>query len=111
MRSSRSRRLAIERIVRLARPAINGESSRMRALVLCLAIACGGQQLQERKVADLSALGPATLETTKPKQGDAREAKVRIYVDAGVRAMPQWKDKITDQLDYAGQLLAPLVGV
>ncbi len=83
----------------------------MRALVLCVAIACGGQQIQERKAADLSALGPATLEASKPKDGDPREAKIRVWVDAGVRALPQWKDKISDQLDYAGQLMTPLLGV
>lgn len=87
----------------------------MRALLVCLplgiAVACGGPQIQERKVADLSELVPATLEAKKPKEGDPREAKVHIWVDANVRRLPQWKEKITDQLDYAGQLLTPLLGV
>ncbi len=84
----------------------------MRALLLCLAVvACGGPQIQERKAADLTDLVPATLEATHPKEGDPREAKVRVWVDAGVRTLPQWKEKLTDQLDYASQLLTPLVGV
>ncbi len=83
------------------------------ALLLCLAVACGGPQIreQERKAADLGKLVPATLEATRPKDGDPREAKVRVWVDAGVRALPNWKDKLTDQLDYAGQFLTPLLGV
>jgi tetratricopeptide (TPR) repeat protein len=98
-------------IVRLAQLAINGESPRMRALLLCFVVACGGSQIQERKVADLTDLVPATLEAKKPKEGDPREANVRIYADANVRGLPQWKEKINDQLDYAGQLLTPLLGV
>jgi tetratricopeptide (TPR) repeat protein len=83
----------------------------MRALLLCFVVACGGSQIQERKAADLSDLVPATLEATQPKEGDPREAKVRIYVDANVRGLPQWKETISDQLDYASQLLTPLLGV
>jgi len=83
----------------------------MRALLLCVVVACGGQQIQERKVADLSDLVPATLEATKPKEGDPREAKIHVWVDGNIRRLPQWKEKITDQLDYAGQLLTPLLGV
>src|SRR5262245_46198552 len=98
-------------MVRLARSAINGESPCMRFALLCLLAACGGPQIQERKVADLTKLGPATLETHQPKDGDPREAKVRVWADAGVRAMPHWKEDITEQVDYAGQLLTPLLGV
>ena len=62
-------------------------------------------------MADLGKLGPATLEASQPKEGEPRTAKVRVWVDAGVGAMPQWKEKITEQIDYAGQLLTPLLGV
>src|SRR5690606_20342527 len=91
--------VAHERIVRcgsrLAPPPISRESARMRgALVLCLAVAvgapplagCGGPQIQERKVAELGKLVPATLEATRPKTGDPREAKIRVWVDGNVRA-------------------------
>jgi predicted Zn-dependent protease len=81
------------------------------ALLCCLLVACGGGQIQERKAADVSKLSPATLEATKPRDGEPRDAKVRIWVDAGVRALPNWKEEITDQIDYAGQLLVPMLGV
>ncbi len=83
----------------------------MRVALLCLLVACGGTQIQEPKPADVGRLGPATLEATKPKEGDPREAKVRVWVDAGVRATKNWKEDITEQIDYAGQLLTPLLGV
>lgn len=79
-------------------------------VALCLA-ACGGPQIQERKAADLGKLGPATLEAHQPKEGDPRTAKLRVYADAAVRARPGWREEITDQVDYASQLLTPLLGV
>jgi len=100
-------------MVRLARSPINGESPRMRFALLCVAfcgLACGGQQIQTRVAADISKLGPATLEAAQPKEGEPRTAKVRVYADAGVRALPQWKEKINEQIDYASQLLTPLLG-
>lgn len=80
-------------------------------MLLCLLVACGGSQIQERKAADVSKLGPATLEATQPKEGDPRVARVRVWVDAGIRATPHWKEHITEQIDYASQLLTPLLGV
>jgi tetratricopeptide (TPR) repeat protein len=81
---------------------------RAAALVLVL-IACGSPQLKEH-VADLSALTPATLEAERPRDGDPRTVKVRIYADAAVRARPTWKAEINEQVDYASQLLTPLLG-
>lgn len=85
----------------------------MRLALLCLLVACGGAQIQERKAPaeKLEKVGPATLVATKPKKGDPRPAKVRVWVDAGVRAVEGWKDDINDQIDYASQLLTPLLGV
>lgn len=83
----------------------------MRLALVCFLVACGGAQIQERKAADVAKAGPATLETTKPREGDPRPAKVRVWADAGVRALPRWKEDITEQIDYASQLLTPLVGV
>jgi predicted Zn-dependent protease len=54
---------------------------------------------------------PATLEADHPKTGDARAAHVRIYADAAVRAQPHWKEDLTEQIDYASQLLTPMFGV
>ena len=84
-----------------------------RALLVALA-ACGGSQVStttEHPATDVTKLLPATLEATQPKYGDPRAVHVRVWADAGVRAMPHWKDDIADEVDYANQLLTPLVGV
>lgn len=75
-----------------------------------LAVACSGPQLKEH-VADLAKQLPATLEAERPKEGDPRTVTIRVYADPAVRALPKWKDELTDQIDYASQLLTPLVGV
>ncbi|HEX8107515.1 MAG TPA: hypothetical protein VF516_07285 [Kofleriaceae bacterium] len=54
---------------------------------------------------------PSQIETTWKFQGDARSAKIRIYADAEVRALPHWKEDIGDQIDYANQLLEPMIGL
>lgn len=84
----------------------------MRCVVLVAALcACGGSKLQERTAAEMAAHLPATFEAQRPRSGDPRPAKVRVYVDAGVRAQPKWREEINDQLDYASQLLTPLLGI
>ncbi|MBA3459934.1 MAG: hypothetical protein H0T46_08230 [Deltaproteobacteria bacterium] len=82
---------------------------RVCALALLMA-ACGSPQLKQH-VAELSKNLPATLEAERPKEGEPRTAKVRVYADAAVRALPKWKEEINDQIDYASQLLTPLLGV
>jgi tetratricopeptide (TPR) repeat protein len=81
-----------------------------RFLALALMSACGGPQLVEHHT-DLTKLLPATLEAVHGKEGDPRTVHVRIWADVGVRALPHWKEDITDQLDYASQLLTPLLGI
>lgn len=54
---------------------------------------------------------PAQFEVEKPREGDPRTVRVRIWADAGARAQARWKDDINEQIDYANQLLTPLVGV
>jgi len=83
----------------------------MRLALLCLLVACGGAPIQERKAAEVSVKGPATLEAVRPREGEPREAKVRVWADADVRARQGWRDDLTDQIDYANQLLTPLLGV
>ena len=75
-----------------------------------LTVACSGPQLKEH-VADLSKNLPATLEAERPKEGDPRTVTIRVYADPAVRALPKWRDELTDQIDYASQLLTPLLGV
>ena len=84
--------------------------SRLLAIASLL-IACGGPQIAEHPKADLTKSLPATLEATRPKTGDPRPVHVHVWADKGVRALPRWKEDITEQLDYAGQLLAPLLGI
>ena len=86
--------------------------SRLLALASLL-IACGGGSTPEveHPKADVTKSLPATLEATHPKKGDPRTLHVHVYADTGVRALPHWKEELTDQLDYAGQLLSPLLGV
>lgn len=79
-------------------------------LAMLLGTACGGK-LSDHPAESVTKFLPSTLETTRPKEGEPRTAKVRIYTDAGVRALPRWREDITDQLDYASQLLQPLIGV
>ncbi|HEY4243876.1 MAG TPA: tetratricopeptide repeat protein [Kofleriaceae bacterium] len=80
------------------------------ALVALVCAACGGPQLSEHPAPAVTKFLPATLDVARPKEGDPRVAKVRIYADAAVRANPRWKDEFTEELDYANQLLQPLVG-
>lgn len=89
--------------------------SRLLAIASLL-IACGGgggggtPDVQHPK-SDMTKALPATLETAKPKTGDPRPVHVVVYADTGVRALPRWREDITDQLDYAAQLLSPMLGV
>jgi len=83
----------------------------MRHLALVVLVACGGPQITEHHGSDLTKALPATLEANRPKEGDARPLKIRVWADAGVRALPHWKEDINDEIDYASQLLTPLLGV
>ena len=82
-------------------------------VITSLLFACGGGNTPEvsHPKADVTKSLPATLEAAHPKIGDPRPLHVHVYADTGVRALPHWKDELTDQLDYAGQLLSPLLGV
>jgi len=83
---------------------------RSGALAVLFAVACGGPQIKEPASTDLSKATPATLEAERPRDGEPHTVKLRVYVDPGVRALPRWKEEITEQIDYASQLLRPLVG-
>ena len=81
----------------------------LRPLLLLALAACGASQ-GERIAAKMRFL-PSQIETTWKFQGDARSAKVRVYADAEVRALPHWKEDIGEQIDYANQLLEPMIGL
>ena len=86
-----------------------------RLLVLLYAVSflgCGGSQVvNEKPKADVTKSLPATLEATHAKSGDPRPLHVHVYADTATRELPKWREEITDQLDYAGQLLSPMLGV
>ncbi|HEY4175935.1 MAG TPA: tetratricopeptide repeat protein [Kofleriaceae bacterium] len=85
-------------------------AAKRRALVLAAVAACGGPQIKNHDV-DLSKVTPATLEAERPREGDPHPLTLRVYVDPGVKALPKWKEEITEQVDYASQVLTPLIGV
>ncbi len=81
-------------------------------LALAVAVAaCGGSPKPTEHRADLTKFLPATLEAAHAKEGDARVVHVRVWADAAIRALPHWKEDLGDQLDYASQLLTPLLGI
>lgn len=84
---------------------------------LVVVIACGSTPAEIARPdqgsggGDLTKSLPATLEATHPKIGDPRPVHVHVYADRGTRALPHWKEELTDQLDYAAQFLTPLLGI
>lgn len=80
-------------------------------LIAALVLGCGPKPIDHPKVEDTGGLLPATLEATKPREGDPRPLVVRVWADPAIRADATWKDRITDEVDYANQLLAPMLGV
>jgi len=85
----------------------------MRCVVLALVMltACGPKIADHPRASDLTKHLPAALEVERAKEGDPRVVKIHVWADAGVRALPHWKEDITDQLDYATQTLTPLLGI
>jgi tetratricopeptide (TPR) repeat protein len=82
-------------------------------LVAGLAAACGPKTIDHPVVEDIAGLLPAALEPQKPRatKGDPRTLVIRVWVDAAIRGDTGWKDKLTEELDYANQFLGPFVGV
>jgi tetratricopeptide (TPR) repeat protein len=81
------------------------------AVVARLALtACSGG-VSNARVAALTEALPATLEPTTTTTSEPRVAKVRVWVDEGVRKQPKWREQILEQIDAASQYWTPLVGV
>lgn len=83
---------------------------RVAAVVGVMLASCGGAQ-SEKSADQVIRFLPATLEVARPRPGEPRSAKVRVYADPGIRALLRWREDITEEIDYANQLLTPLVGV
>jgi tetratricopeptide (TPR) repeat protein len=85
----------------------------MRFLVstaFVVAAACG-PKISRSDRTTAAELVPATFEVGKARTGDVRPLPIRVWVDPEVREVEGWKDRITDEIDYANQLLGPLIGV
>lgn len=80
-------------------------------LLVALVTACGGSQVTGPTPAELASHLPATLETATPRTGEPRPLKLRAYADPAVRTSATWKADLGDEIDYANQLLTPLLGV
>jgi tetratricopeptide (TPR) repeat protein len=81
------------------------------AVALVTLAACSSGYI-ERQKHDLTKVAPAELEAPNPYKGDVRTAKVRVWADVDHRGQTQrWRKRITDEVDYANQLLTPLLGV
>ena len=85
------------------------------AVVAAAALAaCSGSspQVAQHPHADFTKVMPADFDPGTKHEGEVKVAKVRAYADADYRAKtPKWKDRITDELDYANSLLTPMLGV
>ena len=80
------------------------------AIALALAACTPSYIKNQRK--DLSKVTPADLEAPIKYQGDVRVAKVRIWADEDYRGQsPRWRRRINEELDYANQLLTPMLGL
>ena len=99
----------------LRRPPINGESlgcAMRRARCCCLLVACGGPQIQERK-ADRCLQARPGHARGRATQG-RRSARPRRSASGSMPASARRRSgrkTITEQIDYASQLLTPLLGV
>ena len=85
---------------------------RRLAPLLTAVMACSGASQATHKNVDLGRAMPAELDPGTKHEGDVKVARVRVYADADFRAHDaRWKQDITDEIDYANQLLTPMLGV
>lgn len=72
----------------------------------------GGKSRSEAQHEGLGKLFPAQLTTQHKWRGEVRVAKVRVWADDEYRAQNvRWQHGFDEQLDYANQLLIPMLGV
>jgi tetratricopeptide (TPR) repeat protein len=82
------------------------------AVVLCLATAaCSSSHIKNQR-RDLSKVTPVELAAPTKYEGDVRTAKVRVWADSDHRGQSaRWRRRIADEIDYANQLLVPMLGL
>ncbi len=82
-----------------------------RLLLVLLLVSCTPKYVQVQRK-QLGKEMPATLEAPTRYEGEVRTARVRVYADADYRSQNlRWKQGFGDELDYANQLLEPMLGV
>src|ERR1041384_4652853 len=71
-----------------------------------------GKSSNEVQRENLAKLFPAQLTATGAWKGEVRVAKIRVWADDEYRAQNvRWQHGFDDLLDYANQVLAPMLGV
>jgi tetratricopeptide (TPR) repeat protein len=76
-----------------------------------IALSCTQQHVKNQR-RRLGEELPATLEAPTKYEGTVRTAKVRVWADAEYRAQNvRWTRGFGDELDYANQLLEPMLGI
>ncbi|MEZ4367921.1 MAG: hypothetical protein R2939_16820 [Kofleriaceae bacterium] len=85
----------------------------MRAclVVAALAAACGAAPLSGGPSGHLVGAMPETLAVDDPITTEPRAARVRVWVAPEVRAEARWREHLVEELDTAGQVLTPLLGI
>jgi predicted Zn-dependent protease len=82
------------------------------AAVLALAAACVHDTFVQHQRIDLGKAMPAELDPGAPHVGEIKVAKIRVYADADFRGhLTAWKKRVTGEIDYANEMLQPLLGV
>jgi predicted Zn-dependent protease len=84
------------------------------ALAVCLGLTtwgCANSHIKSQR-RDLSRVTPVELAAPTKFEGDVRTAKVRVWADSDHRGQSaRWRRRIADEIDYANQLLVPMLGL
>jgi tetratricopeptide (TPR) repeat protein len=72
---------------------------------------CGNSHIKSQR-RDLSRVTPVELAAPTKYEGDVRTARVRVWADSDHRGQSaRWRRRIADEIDYANQLLVPMLGL
>ena len=72
----------------------------------------GGMSAGQRQARTLSKMLPAQLAAASRWKGEVRVAKLRVWADTEYRAQNvRWQHTFEDELDYANQVMTPMLGV
>jgi len=80
-------------------------------VLIGLLLGACGPGLRPVGAAGGSGASPASLVVDPPVPGEPRSVRVRVWAAPEVRAEDGWRERLTDELDTAGQVMTPLLGV